>query len=339
MGDVTDLSNFMGAVIDDRAFAKHKAAIARAKRNNHLTDARRRPDRRLGRLLRAADDRAVHRPDGPDVLTEYFGPILAVHVYDDAQLRAGRAADGVVRAVRPDRRDHRPGPRGHRLDAASTLRFAAGNFYINDKPTGAVVGQQPFGGARASGTNDKAGAAVNLLRWTSPAVDQGDVRARRRTTATPTWAECADALRRAKPRWRPVIATRRAIRYASPGHATVASATSSTQRCAQTSPLAGEPLDADLVLGAERVPQQAGDEVLELAADERDADAHLHRHGLDGVGAGLREARGAGHLAGLAGDGHVEVRLVGRRPLLAPAPGRWSAPTNLRANDGTSAVP
>ena len=77
-------------------------------------------------------------------------------------------ADGVVRAVRPHRRGHRartarpsPGPQNE-------LRFAAGNFYINDKPTGAVVGQQPFGGARASGTNDKAGAAVNLLRWTSP---------------------------------------------------------------------------------------------------------------------------------------------------------------------------
>ncbi len=77
-------------------------------------------------------------------------------------------ADGVVRAVRPDRRDHRPGPRRRSRGPASELRFAAGNFYINDKPTGAVVGQQPFGGGRASGTNDKAGAAVNLLRWTSP---------------------------------------------------------------------------------------------------------------------------------------------------------------------------
>ena len=68
MGDVTDFSNFMGAVIDDRAFAKHKAAIARAKRNKHLDVARRRPDRRLGRLLRAPDDRRVDRPDRPDVL-------------------------------------------------------------------------------------------------------------------------------------------------------------------------------------------------------------------------------------------------------------------------------
>ena len=100
--------------------------------------------------------------------TEYFGPILAVHVYDDARLRPGAPADGVVRAVRADRLDHRPGPPRDRRGAASSLRFAAGNFYVNDKPTGAVVGQQPFGGARASGTNDKAGSAQNLMRWTSP---------------------------------------------------------------------------------------------------------------------------------------------------------------------------
>ena len=83
-------------------------------------------------------------------------------------VREGRRPDGVVRAVRPDRRDHRPGPRARSPGPRSALRFAAGNFYINDKPTGAVVGQQPFGGARASGTNDKAGAAANLMRWTSP---------------------------------------------------------------------------------------------------------------------------------------------------------------------------
>ena len=85
MGDVTDLSHFMGAVIDDRAFAKHKAAIARAKRNKHLTGARRRPGRRLGRLLRAAR-RSSSPADPTDQMfsDEYFGPILAVHVYDDA---------------------------------------------------------------------------------------------------------------------------------------------------------------------------------------------------------------------------------------------------------------
>ena len=71
------------------------------------------------------------------------------------------------RALRVDRRGLRPGPRG-RSTGTERLRYAAGNFYINDKPTGAVVGQQPFGGARASGTNDKAGSMLNLLRWTSP---------------------------------------------------------------------------------------------------------------------------------------------------------------------------
>ena len=101
--------------------------------------------------------------------TEYFGPILSVHVYDDSTPDAyadvlkrvdtgsGYALTGAVIA-----RDR------HAVQEANTaLRFAAGNFYINDKPTGAVVGQQPFGGARASGTNDKAGSAQNLLRWTS----------------------------------------------------------------------------------------------------------------------------------------------------------------------------
>lgn len=97
---------------------------------------------------------------------EYFGPVLAVHVYEDADLDrvmhqmesvAPYALTGAV--IGNDR---------EAVAAASErLRFAAGNFYINDKPTGAVVGQQPFGGGRASGTNDKAGAAQNLLRWTS----------------------------------------------------------------------------------------------------------------------------------------------------------------------------
>ena len=99
--------------------------------------------------------------------TEYFGPILAVHVYDDAATTgcsqqmesfAPYALTGAIFAQ--DRRAV--------AEAQDYLRFAAGNFYVNDKPTGAVVGQQPFGGARASGTNDKAGAAANLMRWTSP---------------------------------------------------------------------------------------------------------------------------------------------------------------------------
>jgi 1-pyrroline-5-carboxylate dehydrogenase len=99
--------------------------------------------------------------------TEYFGPILAVHVYDDSDYDtvvtqmesfAPYALTGAVIA-----RDRRAV-----AEASAKLRFAAGNFYVNDKPTGAVVGQQPFGGSRASGTNDKAGSPGNLLRWTSP---------------------------------------------------------------------------------------------------------------------------------------------------------------------------
>jgi len=167
MGDVTDFSNFMGAVIDDRAFAKHKAAIARARRNSHLTVlAGGQTDDSVGYFVRPT---LVTSTDPTDQMfsTEYFGPILAVHVYDDSRFErvvqqmesfAPYALTGAVIS-----RD-----RTALAWASNELRFAAGNFYINDKPTGAVVGQQPFGGARASGTNDKAGAAVNLLRWTSP---------------------------------------------------------------------------------------------------------------------------------------------------------------------------
>ncbi|RNL63072.1 L-glutamate gamma-semialdehyde dehydrogenase [Nocardioides marmoriginsengisoli] len=167
MGSVTDLSNFMGAVIDDRAFAKHKAAIARAKRAPKLdVVAGGQCDDRVGYFVRPT---IVTSTDPTDAMfaTEYFGPILALHVYDDSRFEqvadqlesfAPYALTGAVIA-----RDR------HAIDWASErLRFAAGNFYVNDKPTGAVVGQQPFGGARASGTNDKAGAAGNLLRWTSP---------------------------------------------------------------------------------------------------------------------------------------------------------------------------
>ncbi len=167
MGDVRDFSHFMGAVIDDRAFAKHKAAITRAKRNKHLTVlAGGQVDDSVGYFVRPT---VVESTDPTDQMfsTEYFGPILAVHVYEDrdfervvAQLEgfAPYALTGAIIAQ----------DRGAIAWARQTLRFAAGNFYINDKPTGAVVGQQPFGGGRASGTNDKAGAAVNLLRWTSP---------------------------------------------------------------------------------------------------------------------------------------------------------------------------
>lgn len=167
MGDVTDLSNFMGAVIDDRAFAKHQKAIARVEGTDHLTLlAGGQTDDSLGWFVRPT---IVESSDPTDQMfsEEYFGPILAVHVYEDdrfedvvAQMEsfAPYALTGAIIAQ----------DRAAIAWARKTLRFAAGNFYINDKPTGAVVGQQPFGGGRASGTNDKAGAAVNLLRWTSP---------------------------------------------------------------------------------------------------------------------------------------------------------------------------
>jgi 1-pyrroline-5-carboxylate dehydrogenase len=168
MGDVSaDLSLFMGAVIDERAFAKHAAALERA---------RSRPAVRVltgggtndsegyfvqPTVLESTD------PEDEVFTTEYFGPILAVHVYDDARYPdvLAQAADvapyaltGAVIAQ----------DRAAIAAATEALRFSAGNFYINDKPTGAVVGQQPFGGARASGTNDKAGSILNLVRWVSP---------------------------------------------------------------------------------------------------------------------------------------------------------------------------
>ncbi len=167
MGDVTDLSNFMGAVIDERAFAKHEKAIARAKESSTLeVVAGGQVDDSVGYFVRPT---VIESSDPTDEIfaTEYFGPILAVHVYDDPDFEqvvdqmesfASYALTGAV--IAQDRRAI--------SWASEKLRFAAGNFYINDKPTGAVVGQQPFGGARASGTNDKAGAPSNLMRWTSP---------------------------------------------------------------------------------------------------------------------------------------------------------------------------
>jgi 1-pyrroline-5-carboxylate dehydrogenase len=165
-GDVTDLSNFMGAVIDERAFAKHKAAIDRAHAESHLdVIAGGTYDDSVGYFVRPT---VVESSDPTDRMfdTEYFGPILAVHVFPDRQYDkvldqmesfAPYALTGAVIAQ----------DRAAIADATHRLRFAAGNFYINDKPTGAVVGQQPFGGGRASGTNDKAGSAANLMRWSS----------------------------------------------------------------------------------------------------------------------------------------------------------------------------
>ncbi len=165
-GDVTDLTNFGGALIDERAFAKNVNAIERAKCGPHITVAvGGEYDDSEGYFVRPtvllSDD-----PSDESFSTEYFGPILSVHVYpDDDYDRIMDVIDtgakyALTGAVIAD-------DRSAVLQAENRLRHAAGNFYVNDKPTGAVVGQQPFGGSRASGTNDKAGSALNLLRWTS----------------------------------------------------------------------------------------------------------------------------------------------------------------------------
>jgi 1-pyrroline-5-carboxylate dehydrogenase len=164
-GDVTDFSHFGGAVIDHRAFAKHKAVLEMAAASTSIET-----------LVGGGCDDSVGYFVEPTVLvgtdplhevftTEFFGPILSVHVYDDYEeilkvvdTSTPYALTGAVFA-----RDRAAIEQAHRA-----LRFAAGNFYVNDKPTGAVVGQQPFGGSRGSGTNDKAGSIFNLQRWTSP---------------------------------------------------------------------------------------------------------------------------------------------------------------------------
>ncbi|NBE53643.1 L-glutamate gamma-semialdehyde dehydrogenase [Streptomyces boluensis] len=165
MGDVTDLTNFIGAVIDDRAFAKNKAAIDRAKADASCTIvAGGTYDDSEGYFVRPTVIECSD-PENEVFTTEYFGPVLAVHVYEDdkyeemlAQMESVSAYALTGSIIASDR--------AAAADAMEKLRFAAGNFYINDKSTGAVVGQQPFGGGRASGTCDKAGAPQNLMRWT-----------------------------------------------------------------------------------------------------------------------------------------------------------------------------
>jgi 1-pyrroline-5-carboxylate dehydrogenase len=164
-GDVTDLSTFGGAVIDARAFVKQAAALDRIKNSAACTVlAGGTADDSEGwfvapTLVECGD------PTHEVFSTEYFGPILSVFVYDDladavasADAASPYALTGSLFAT----------DRGVIDRLGDQLRFTAGNFYINDKPTGAVVGQQPFGGARGSGTNDKAGSVLNLHRWVSP---------------------------------------------------------------------------------------------------------------------------------------------------------------------------
>ncbi|WP_116451263.1 L-glutamate gamma-semialdehyde dehydrogenase [Blastococcus litoris] len=166
MGDVTDFSNFMGAVIDRKSFSKLSGVLDRAKDDDALTViAGGTADDSEGFFVRPTI--ITGTDPGHDVFTtEYFGPVLAVHVYDDADYDAVLAQ---MESVAPYALTGSiiAQDRAAIAHAQQFLRNAAGNFYVNDKPTGAVVGQQPFGGGRASGTNDKAGAPQNLQRWTS----------------------------------------------------------------------------------------------------------------------------------------------------------------------------
>jgi 1-pyrroline-5-carboxylate dehydrogenase len=164
MGDVADFRNFMGAVIDKKAFESIGAYLADAHANARiLTGGSARGE--TGYFIEPTLVEAKS-PDYRLMCEEIFGPVVTAYVYPDGQwpetLRlvdetSPYALTGAVFA-----RD-----RAAVREAAAALRNAAGNFYINDKPTGAVVGQQPFGGARASGTNDKAGSKLNLVRWVS----------------------------------------------------------------------------------------------------------------------------------------------------------------------------
>jgi 1-pyrroline-5-carboxylate dehydrogenase len=166
-GDVADFSNFGGAVIDGRAFARHATALDMIAGSDACTViAGGTCDDSEGWFVRPTVVECTD-PEHKVFTTEYFGPILGVYVFDDdrftdvvrqAESVAPYALTGAVFA--DDKRVA--------AWASDVLRYAAGNFYLNDKPTGAVVGQQPFGGARASGTNDKAGSWQNLIRWVSP---------------------------------------------------------------------------------------------------------------------------------------------------------------------------
>jgi 1-pyrroline-5-carboxylate dehydrogenase len=164
MGDVMDFRNFMGAVIDKKSFDKIGGYVGEARGSARVLAggaSRGEAGYFIEPTLVEAED-----PGHKLLREEIFGPVVTAHVYDDAKWEetlqlvdstSPYALTGAV--ISQDRRAGR--------QAASALRNAAGNFYVNDKPTGAVVGQQPFGGARASGTNDKAGSKLNLVRWVS----------------------------------------------------------------------------------------------------------------------------------------------------------------------------
>lgn len=167
MGGVEDFTNFVNAVIDERAFDKIAGYIDQAKQDSGVElIAGGNHDKSKGYFI----EPTIFRADDPKYRTmceEIFGPVLTIHVYDPEKFEetldlvdqtSPYALTGAIFSQ----------DRYAAELATKKLHQAAGNFYINDKPTGAVVGQQPFGGGRASGTNDKAGAMINLLRWVSP---------------------------------------------------------------------------------------------------------------------------------------------------------------------------
>jgi len=167
-GDICDFTNFMGAVIDRTSFDSIRGYIEYANQSKDAEVLTGGYDDSVGYFVQPTLIQAKS-PDFKTMVEEIFGPVLTVYVYPDDQLEetlhhcdtaSPYALTGAVFAQ--DRRVI--------LHMQEALSGAAGNFYINDKPTGAVVGQQPFGGARASGTNDKAGSMLNLYRWTSPRV-------------------------------------------------------------------------------------------------------------------------------------------------------------------------
>lgn len=167
MGDVCDFSNFVNAVIDEASFDNLAAYINRAKQS---TDAEiligGNCDKSVGYFVEPTVI-VVNKPDYETMCDELFGPVLSVFVYEDSDytdtlcLVDKTSPYGLTGSIFSY-------DRYATEEALALLQHAAGNFYINDKPTGAVVGQQPFGGSRASGTNDKAGGPINLLKWCSP---------------------------------------------------------------------------------------------------------------------------------------------------------------------------
>jgi 1-pyrroline-5-carboxylate dehydrogenase len=167
VGDPTDHRNFMGAVIDEKSFDKLAAYIERARKGvgtKVLFGGK--GDKSRGYFLEPTVILTTD-PKSETMREELFGPVLSIFVYDDKDFEATLDLCDQTSPYALTGAFFGRDRRGIAL-ASERLRYAAGNFYINDKPTGAVVGQQPFGGARASGTNDKAGSPLNLLRWVSP---------------------------------------------------------------------------------------------------------------------------------------------------------------------------